>query len=193
MDYYRYSWTHGTSDPQTTGTTLTWPATSLTSPELGDGDDWYFNIKAVDEVGHWSTVSSYGPFYIDSNAPTMSTPTSGTHAADMWSDTQAITVSWTAASDGSGRGTSGYSYSWSNNSATTPDTVAEPAGLTNSTTLTDGEWYFNIRAVDLMGFWSGTESIGPFKIDTLAPGTTAPTSTTHTASTWSSSTTINMT
>ncbi|MHA1682561.1 MAG: hypothetical protein ACTSUE_16610 [Promethearchaeota archaeon] len=193
VDSYRYSWTHGASDPQVTGTTLSSVSTSVTSAALSDGNDWYFNIKAVDEVGHWSSVSSYGPFYIDSNGPTMSTPTSSTHIGGTWSSNTAITVNWTAASDGSGIGTSGYSYSWSNNTAATPDTSTEPAGLSNSTTLLDGLWYFNIRAVDSLGQWSGTESIGPFKIDTTSPASTAPSSTTHVTSTWSATGTINMT
>jgi hypothetical protein len=56
---------------------------------------------------------------------------------------------------------------------------------TTSAALSDGEWYYNVRTVDATGNWSGTQSIGPFGIDHVAPVTTS-----DAPSTWTSATPI---
>jgi len=44
--------------------------TSVTSPVLADGNDWYFHIRSVDNVGNWDqTAAHIGPFYIDTTLP----------------------------------------------------------------------------------------------------------------------------
>jgi hypothetical protein len=69
-------------------------------------------------------------------------------------------------------------------------TTVTPVTLTTSSTscsatstLADGQWYFNIRAVDASGNWTTATSIGPFDIDTVKPTTTC-----SAPSTWASAT-----
>jgi hypothetical protein len=67
----------------------------------------------------------------------------------------------------------------------TVTTTSTVTSLADTATLGDGEWYYNVRAVDAEGNWSGTQSIGPFGIDHVAPVTTS-----DAPSTWTSATPI---
>jgi hypothetical protein len=43
---------------------------TATSPELEDGDDWYFHIRSVDNAGNMNDSTAHlGPFYIDTTPP----------------------------------------------------------------------------------------------------------------------------
>jgi hypothetical protein len=56
---------------------------------------------------------------------------------------------------------------------TTPVTLqTATTSCATTSTLADGQWYFNIRAVDAAGNWTTANSIGPFDIDTVKPTTT---------------------
>ena len=64
---------------------------------------------------------------------------------------------WESLWDGSG--ITNYSYVLDQNKYTIPDTIGE--GLTNSikySNLSDGEWYFHIRAKDGAGNWGDVNS-----------------------------------
>lgn len=186
---YCISWSKEAKNP---GDVVNSTGTSATSPVLSDGNNWYFNIKARDNVGFWSTTVSLGPFYIDSNNPTISGLSCSTHTVGTWSASTIITVSWTGA-DGTGSGIAGYSTLWAG-TPTDPGTSATTTSLSSETIDTDsGTWYFNIRAKDNANHWSSTySSIGPFLCDELAPEVVAPACSTHVAGTWSSSTQINV-
>ncbi|MEX2717558.1 MAG: SBBP repeat-containing protein [Candidatus Sigynarchaeota archaeon] len=180
---YSYSWTRGAHDP---GTTLMTSFRTLLSPALTDANDWYFNIRSVDMVGLWSSITSLGPFYIDGNSPAAPSPWSPTHAPLTWSSTTVVNITWSMPSDWGGSGVVNFSYSWTRGPqvpGTTPMTSL--CSLLSAPLADANDWYFNIRAVDAVGQWSSHASLGPFRIDTQAPGIPSPTSSTHVQSTWS--------
>ncbi|MFX0100183.1 MAG: hypothetical protein ACFFCS_11430 [Candidatus Hodarchaeota archaeon] len=182
---YSTSWSYGGgSDPGTSGIDTT--SLSELSPTLSDSNSIYFNIRARDNADLWSSsYSSLGPFYIDANGPSAPAPSSSSHTEDVWSNNDTVTVDWLEPSDGSGSGVDGYSYSWTNATTATPDTSIDTSGLTNTTTLADGMWYFNIRAIDNIGHAGTSASSGQYLIDTTGPTDPSPQSTTHTPYVWS--------
>ncbi len=108
----------------------------------------------------------------DTTPPSNPTVTSSTHTAGAWSTVGSVTVNWSGAADVVS-GVAGYSYSWSQNAAALPDTTSDTTGATLTAAQADGIWYFNIRAVDGSGNWApAAASIGPFRIDRVAPTTT---------------------
>ena len=63
---------------------------------------------------------------------------------------------WTTPFDTSGIAC--YSYSLDQSPTTTPDTTCEPAGNSGSyTDITDGIWYFHVRAKDNAGNWGSAD------------------------------------
>jgi serine protease AprX len=110
--------------------------------------------------------------------------TSADHVEGFCSNDESVTMQWSPAGDGAGCGVTGYSVSWSAVAPATPDTTRDIGAVTDFTaSLAQGasRYYFNIRAVDGIGNWSGTtQSWGPIKIDTTSPGyVTSLTSPTH--------------
>jgi subtilisin family serine protease len=107
-----------------------------------------------------------------------------------WSNDNTVDVRWSGASD-DGSGVDGFSYEWSQLPGTVPDTVKEAEETATGTTsplLADGQWWFHLRTRDNAGNWSETVHLGPFKVDTVAPGSPA-LSSTHPAD-WSSDNTV---
>ncbi|MDO8964862.1 MAG: nidogen-like domain-containing protein [Coriobacteriia bacterium] len=108
----------------------------------------------------------------DTTPPTRPVVTSSTHATGtVWSAVPTVTVSWTASTDVCTQ-LDGYSYSWSQNTTAAPDAVIDPATSTVRAVPGEGVWYFNITAVDHAGNRSQPVSLGPIRIDTVAPSTT---------------------
>ncbi|MEX2757119.1 MAG: hypothetical protein Q6365_017210, partial [Candidatus Sigynarchaeota archaeon] len=175
---YCINWAHNARDP---GNVVNCTGTSAMSPDLADANNWYFNIKARDNVGLWSSVVSIGPFWIDNSVPTISGLSSSSHVIDEWSSNAEVTVSWTG-SDGTGSGIAGYNTRWTR-MPTDPGTANITTTLTEdkSPHLEDGTWYFNIRALDQSGLWCNNISIGPFKIDRTPATLSSPTSSSHVA------------
>jgi hypothetical protein len=65
---YAYTWfqSPGVSPPESVDTT----GTSATSPELDDGNNWYFHLKTRDAAGNWTPDAvHWGPFYVDTTPP----------------------------------------------------------------------------------------------------------------------------
>jgi hypothetical protein len=124
-----------------------------------------FSYWAVDSVGY-SVPTSTVTFRVDLTAPTSPLPASDSHTTDRLSTDRTIRASVTGATDAAS-GVSGYSWNWSKSRTSNPDTVADGTvaitGVT-SPSLSNGAWYFNVRARDLAGHWSTTASIGPFHI-----------------------------
>jgi len=68
---YAFEWTrHAIWSAHYTTDTV---ATTATSAPLDDGL-WYFHIMARDEAGNWGPITHYGPFKVDTHAPTNPTP-----------------------------------------------------------------------------------------------------------------------
>ncbi len=82
LDGYNTSFTVGETDISSATKDVEDAIKTKTSSTLADGNNWYFNIKSVDNGGNWDANADtlhYGPFYIDTADPTTSitSPASG--------------------------------------------------------------------------------------------------------------------
>ncbi len=159
---------------------------------LADGT-WYFRVKAGDVVGNESVWSSVGAVVIDTTAPSApGTPTTTSPTNDttpQWT--------WTASTDGgSGLEDPAYQVQWSEDNtfgSSTGDTI-NGSTFTNPSGLSEGTWYFRVRATDNAGNNSDWSANGSVLIDTTAPSipgtpvTTDPTADTTPTWTWTAST-----
>jgi hypothetical protein len=95
---------------------------------------------------------------------------STTHTLGVWSNAPLVALQWTAATDNLS-GIDGYSRTWTQGAVTPPDQTKDIEQVTGlNTLLSDGEWYFSIKAVDNCGNWfSGHTNSGAYRIDTVAP------------------------
>jgi subtilisin family serine protease len=95
---------------------------------------------------------------------------STTHTLGVWSNASLVALQWTAATDALS-GIDGYSRTWTEGAVTAPDQTKDIEQVTAlNTILSDGEWYFSIKAVDNCGNWfNGHTNSGAYRIDTAAP------------------------
>jgi subtilisin family serine protease len=138
--------------------------TSVTST-LPDGEHW-FHVRARDGSGNWGDAVHVGPIRVDTFQPVRPVPSSPTHRVGGASADRTIVAAWSGGSD-TASGVDGYSFSWSQGRAGTPDqvkNVEETVTRTTSPRLAVGAWWFNIRARDNAGNWSDAVSLGPFSI-----------------------------
>lgn len=101
-------------------------------------------------------------------APTGPTSIGSTsHSTSVSSTNNKVTVTWTAAAD-TDTDLDGYMTLWDNTINTVPvtKTLSSTATSTTSSALSDGSWYFHIRAVDAAYNLGTTYHLGPFVIDT---------------------------
>jgi len=145
--------------------------TEITLAGLSDGKVYFFSITAFDDQGQESDYSN--EVTTDNSPPGKVTNLSSSPDRQTWSNDNTVTVSWTAADDGSlGSGVDGYSILWNTNPTTVPDTSKDIGAVTTTTSapLADGNsHWFHIRAVDVAGYWGEAEHWGPFYIQTGAP------------------------
>jgi nitrogen fixation protein FixH len=155
---------------------------------------WYFRVKATDAQGNESPYSSNGSVLIDTSAPTApgtpSTTTPTTDTTPSWT--------WTASTDsGVGLANPAYTVQWSQAadflSGVSSDT-SNTNSFTHSITLSQGTWYFRVKATDAIGNETSYSSNGTVLIDVTpptapgTPSTTTPTTDTTPAWTWTAST-----
>jgi hypothetical protein len=131
--------------------------------------------------GPYSVISGvnfiYPPNSIDITKPNNpSSVTSSSHIPSQWSANTVVTVSWTGATDPGNptTGIGGYSWAWTQDANTVPDTQQESdenTSQTNSPPLATGKsWYFHSRARDKSNNWAdGATHYGPFWIDANDP------------------------
>ncbi len=187
---YGYSVAWDTSASSLPDITIDTTSASAVSPSLADGS-WYVHIRTRDNAGNWATSAFHvGPFKIDSMPPSNPSSYTSSHVANGWSNDTTIDITWFGAYDG-GYGVSGYSYSWTSTPGI-PDPSSDTASNTaTSNALSDGRYYFNVRACDGGGSWNASAySCGPFGIDTLSPMNPTTYTSSHTANSWSNDTTI---
>jgi hypothetical protein len=146
----------------------------LTSPMIFASDNYYYAM-VLPSNGQGIT---YLPGAGDSTPPTNPTHlSSNDHTADVWSNDNTVNVAWSGAADSGGSGLDGYSVLWDTSPSSVPDKIKEVEETVSNLTspiLTDGSWYFHIRATDNAGnAASGAAHLGPFKIDTIVPQSTA--------------------
>ncbi|MCE5204311.1 MAG: cell wall-binding repeat-containing protein [Actinomycetia bacterium] len=130
------------------------------------GNANHIQFRAGDAMG----LLSRGPdtlVRIDTQIATV-TPESPTHPSEpVWYASDDPVFTWAAPPDISG--IAGYSYELTQNVSALPDTVSEGATCTAAfTDVSDGEWYFRIRAVDGAGNW-GSATGRKIRIDTTPP------------------------
>lgn len=162
---YSYEWSQSASTiPNDASEGLT---AYTTSTVLANANNWYFHVKAKDNVGLLSPTRHYGPFYIDSTDPTAPSIYSCSHTINTWSNDQTIYIAWSC-SDYGGSGLAGYSYEWSQSASSLPNTSIDgTTPYTTSPNLDDGNnWYFHIIAKDNADNWSSVSHYGPFSIYT---------------------------
>jgi hypothetical protein len=146
----------------------------LTSPMIFASDNANYSLY-LPTNGQGNT---YLPGASDLTPPTNPTSlTSNDHTVNLWSNDNAVNVAWSGATDSGGSGLDGYSVLWDTSASSTPGPVKDVertvASLT-SPALSDGNWYFHIRAIDYAGnVATSAAHLGPFKLDTIAPQSAA--------------------
>ncbi len=141
-------------------------STSYTLPQLADGT-YYWRVRAVDSVGNIGTWSDVFSFSIDSTPPTTPQLISPDEGALL--NITHISLSWSTASD-DGSGVDHYEIQIS----TSPDfahIVVQESTQTNSyeTDLSDGTYYWRVRAVDSVGNAGDWSDVYSFIVDTTPP------------------------
>jgi hypothetical protein len=151
--------------------------TSRSYPDFVDGT-WCFHVRAVDNVGNWSETAHHCA-HVDTENPGTPSVSSGTHPdEDVWYNADDVILNWTEPTD-TGSGVDGYSYTLDHNAATTPDETLDTYYNSRSyTDLTDGEWYFHVRAMDNAGNPGGPDHYR-VRIDTANPPAPSISSSTH--------------
>ncbi len=132
--------------------------------------NWYFRVRAVDDVGNQSGWSGNGAVYVDTDAPSApgtpsTTPTPTSDRTPTWT--------WTPSSDsGFGFGPEPYNIAWSQDSnfiAGVTTQTHDSESFTHSSNLSDGTWYFRVNAEDDAGNASAWSAYGTVEIDATAP------------------------
>ena len=144
-------------------------AVTQLAQDLTDGN-WCFHVRTVDWAGNWSGADRFwGPFYIDTHAPSNPTISSSSHVPGVWSKNPTVHLSWSGASDGSGSGVAGYAQLWDHSATTDPGTTVNTNITSATASRNDGVTYFHLRTKDVAGNWSAPVHFGPIKIDTQPP------------------------
>ena len=128
--------------------------------------NYYYKIQAVDKSTNKSSASAYGgPFSLgQSSTPSAPSISSSTHSNGTWDKDNDVNLAWNSVS-----GTTGYSYTFSQNSGSTPDTTTDTTGTSKDyNDQSDGNYVFSLRACNGTDC-SGTSTFTVL-IDTLNPG-----------------------
>lgn len=123
---------------------------------------YYFSADTADNT---ETVQSL-QLRVDTVDPGDPGGSSSSHATGTPSEDNTIEIAWTGASDLSS-GVDGFSVSWSAEATEQADSTVdlqETATSTVSPTLSDADWYFNLRTKDNAGNWTSTVHMGPLRI-----------------------------
>ena len=145
---------------------------SLQTTIPGDGQSWYFMVRAVDGAGNWADGAAWaGPFWLDTTPPTNPYLFYSNPPVQTWSKLNKIYMQWVGAADAGGSGLHGYAIAWSTDPSEEPPAVENVIGNfeTTSPSLADGQQHFHVRTRDVAGNWSSAAHRGPFYIDTTPP------------------------
>lgn len=138
-------------------------------PALPDGH-YTWEAQASDATS-WGPWSASRAFRVDDTDPTgVTNLQSTTHSTTAPSTNPSITFTWDAATD-SGAGVAGYSYSLAT-SSTEEAPTSQVLNTTRQQTVNapeDGQYWFNVRAVDYAGNWGPNTRVGPYTITTARP------------------------
>jgi hypothetical protein len=161
----------GPEETWTTSTSMT--ILKGTIPGLTDGIH-ILAVRAKDNANNIGALE-WCAFDFEATPPVNPNSHDSTPPSNIWSNDNTIDIAWSGASDSSpGSGVHKYYFVWDHSPSTVPDATAGfTEGIyTTSTTLSDGNWYFHVRARDHAGNWaSGAYTAGVFKIDKTKPTT----------------------
>jgi hypothetical protein len=171
---YTVQWCQDSGFAGCSGNTATSSTNSYThSIGLADGT-WYMRAKATDITGGQSAYSSNGTAVIDTAAPSVP----GTPSTTSPTNDNTATWNWTASTDsGVGLTATPYTVQWCQDSgfagcSGNTDTASSNS-YTQAMSLSDGAWYFRVKAKDLLDNESAYSSNGTLIIDTVVPPTNA--------------------
>jgi hypothetical protein len=162
------------------GAVVTNISSCISNPITPDG--WYYwRVKTQDNYGTWGAWSPVHRVYIDTASPSPPEISCYTHPSEgTWYSRTTAIFDWDEASDISD--IAGYSYALNQTADTDPpEEIMLSAdefnlrkneniftGLVRYDGLSDGEWYFHLRAVDTLGHWGSTNSF-IFRVDHSPP------------------------
>ena len=151
----------GTYSSFTSGSTVSW-----TPPSSPDGN-YTFGAAGMSSTGIWGYASAYVPFVVDSIAPdAVPAIDSASHNRGFPSNNRTVTFRWAPPTSTGGSALAGYSWTFNTSSESAADTTVDTSLTTmNSASLSDGQWWFHVRAVDAAGNAGADKSFGPFAID----------------------------
>lgn len=173
-----------TTNPDGSFTSAIYTSGVLTTSEIptpGTGAGvYYWHVKAIDAAGNSGPWSNAWKITIDNTAPSI--PTLLTPETDTIIGTNDFNFTWEPSTDTEGSPIT-YQFHSSLNSAESDDilttdlwtsgTLNDP--MIHSTGAPDGKWYWQVRAQDASGNWSGWSAIWNVTLDTTAPVITVPT------------------
>lgn len=171
------SWTSCTaSDGSFSGSSENFTCTI--SPALSDGAHSIY-VRATDSLGNITSNGSAASdnFTIDSTPPTIP----GTPVATTGVNDSTPTWQWAQSTDTTAgmSATTAYTLQWSKSATFSSGVSTHQVGTnscssgtctyTNTSTLTDGTWYFRVKATDLVGNESSYSNNGSHFIDNTNP------------------------
>ena len=172
---YTLQWSQSSSFSSSVFAATSSSASYIHTTALADGV-WYFRVLATDIVSNNSSYSQSGSVLIDSTAPsTPGSPISISNSTDntpiwAWAESSDIT---------SGLSTSPYTIEWSKDSNFVNgifSTTSSGTTFAHTSSLSNGTWYFRVKATDLLGNTSLYSSIASTNINILVPIATVLTS-----------------
>ncbi|MFH1053293.1 MAG: sugar-binding protein [Candidatus Woesearchaeota archaeon] len=143
---------------------------------LGDGDRYYFEVRALNSYYINSSPVMSDPIGVDRNPPEMPENLVSSFILDGCVNTSIGNFEWEEPDDNGDSGIKGYSYIITTDINATPDEIPEgdPYNLDqflslNVSGLSDNLYYFKVRAVDNAGNGGDTANWA-FHVDTIRPG-----------------------
>ncbi len=116
---------------------------------------YYFHIRAVDNVGNWSSTAAY-KFMVNSDVPDAPIISSPTHKEFIPSDNLSPVFKWDMKDN---REIRGYSYLLTQNEDDVPNSrINIRAKIKKYKNISPGVWYFKIKACDFLGRWTDYSS-----------------------------------
>jgi len=142
---------------------------SATVNSLADGA-YYWEVRAQDNAGNYSAWITGSSFVVDATAPSVPSAltqiVSGKNVALDWND---------STDNAGGSGVKQYQVQIDDDSdfssPASTQTITASAATANG--LSDGNYYWQVRAQDNYNNWSAWSSVSSFVVDTTAPGAPA--------------------
>ena len=132
---------------------------------LSDGM-WYWRVRAGNSQGNWGGWSSVWSFAVDSKGPAAPELSSPEHATVLSDSAPAF--DWVDVSDASVYEIQ-IDESQTFDNPVIDDSTLSSSGYPSGRSLSDGQYYWRVRAGDSHGNWGDWSVVWSFNIDTRAP------------------------